>query len=108
MPKCPECDVVLDCRFKICTKDEDRPVERDYQWWRCSRCDARFTAECVEDRTNIFDDDIEQTGYRVGAAEWDASMKKAQRCPTKGKWPCSCEAHSAPYTALPRGPIAFS
>ena len=107
MPKCPDCLVYLTCDFKICTKDADRPVERDYQWWRCGECDARFTAELIEDKTNVFNDDLEHTGYRVDVDEWTRSIAEARRCPTAGVWPCACSAHQHAYSLLPRGSISF-
>ena len=107
MPMCPTCQVYLDCAFKIETRDEDRPVYTDYQWWRCPDCDARFSAVLVEDKVNLFNDDLDHTGYRVAAEAWDNTLACARRCPTGGRRPCACDAHTAPGLLLPRGSHAW-
>ncbi len=78
----------------------------DHQWWRCEGCGACFFAILVEDKTNIFNDDLEHRGYRPKPEDWQRSMDEASACPRSRDKRCTCEVHQSPPTAY--GAFAWS
>lgn len=94
--QCPDCPGTLDFVFVLETTDPDRPVIIDHQWLRCPACATRFFAILVEDRTHIFSDDLEHTGYRAAPQDWERSLRRARACPTPRDKRCTCPVHASP------------
>lgn len=94
--RCPDCEARLTAALIIETTDDERPVHTDHQWWRCPGCQARFFAILVEDRTNIFSDDLVHTGYRVESEAWEASKRAGEACPRPRDKHCTCPVHRSP------------
>ena len=93
MLECPACGGGLTIAFALATERDDRPIRVDYQWWSCERCSARYNAVLIEDKTNIFNDDLEHTGYASEPAAWAASMARARACGRPRDKRCTCPIH---------------
>ncbi|MCP4805784.1 MAG: hypothetical protein GY913_35555 [Proteobacteria bacterium] len=97
--KCPDCGEHLDAALILETTDDDRPVYTDYQWWRCSGCSTPFWAVLVEDKTNIFNDDLDHRGYRPEPDQWERTRALAAACRPPRQKRCTCTVHQSPPKA---------
>ena len=93
--ECPDCGERMDTALVIETEDEQRPVYTDHQWWRCD-CGARVFAVLVEDKTNIFNDDLDHRGYRPDPEAWERTRQAASACSSPRDKSCRCPVHQSP------------
>ena len=94
--ECPACGSRLVAAFILETEDDDRPVRRDHQWWRCGGCGACYFAVLVEDKTNLFNDDLEHTGVLVEPERWRRDLQRAAGCRRPRDRRCDCAVHRDP------------